>query len=119
MNIVPIIRCKDIGLSVAFYTGVLDFEVMNPDSDFPYKVLVRENQRLDLSALSGDGVFGSKVLVIVDDVDRLYKTIKERGLDLNGKSGVHRAPVDQTWGMREFYVDDPDGNTVRFAQIIS
>jgi hypothetical protein len=29
---------------------------------------------------------------------------------------VHEGPVDQTWGTREFYVDDPDGNTLRFVQ---
>jgi hypothetical protein len=28
---------------------------------------------------------------------------------------VHAAPVDQTWGTREFYVSDPDGNTLRFT----
>jgi hypothetical protein len=29
---------------------------------------------------------------------------------------VHAGPIDQTWGTREFYVDDPDGNTLRFTQ---
>jgi len=29
---------------------------------------------------------------------------------------VHQGPVDQTWGAREFYADDPSGNTVRFIQ---
>jgi hypothetical protein len=27
---------------------------------------------------------------------------------------VHLAPLDQTWGTREVYVDDPDGNTLCF-----
>ena len=31
-------------------------------------------------------------------------------------SEVHERPVDQTWGTRELYVDDPDGNTIRFVQ---
>jgi catechol 2,3-dioxygenase-like lactoylglutathione lyase family enzyme len=119
MNIVPIIRCTDIERSLSYYTKVLDFELLNPESEFPYKVLMRENQRLDLSSLSGDGVFGSRVLIVVEDVDSLYAKFIERGLDLAGKSGVHRAPIDQTWGMREFYVDDPDGNTLRFAQEIA
>ena len=29
---------------------------------------------------------------------------------------VHEGPIDQSWGTREFYVDDPDGNTLRFTQ---
>jgi len=29
---------------------------------------------------------------------------------------VHLGPVDQTWGTREFYVTDLEGNTLRFMQ---
>jgi hypothetical protein len=29
---------------------------------------------------------------------------------------VHEGPIDQTWGTREFYVEDLDGNTLRFTQ---
>jgi len=36
------------------------------------------------------------------------------GLDTSRQSG---SPVDQTWGTREFYVTDPDGNTLRFRQL--
>jgi len=118
MNIVPVIRCSDFERSVAFYTKILDFELIYGTADFPYGVLIRGGARLDLSALTGDGVFGSKVLVFVDDVDEIYRKLISRGLDVSGKSGVHRIPIDQTWGMREFYVDDPDGNTVRFASEI-
>jgi hypothetical protein len=34
------------------------------------------------------------------------------------ESPVHNSPVDQTWGAREFYVNDPAGNTLRFAQSV-
>jgi hypothetical protein len=27
-------------------------------------------------------------------------------------------PIDQSWGMREFYVTDPSGNTLRFGKFI-
>jgi hypothetical protein len=29
---------------------------------------------------------------------------------------VHEGPIDQSWGMREFYVTDEDGNTLRFGR---
>ncbi|WP_432327650.1 hypothetical protein ACRQ5D_30765 [Mucilaginibacter sp. P25] len=32
------------------------------------------------------------------------------------ESPVHQGPTDQTWGTREFYVTDTDGNTLRFCQ---
>jgi catechol 2,3-dioxygenase-like lactoylglutathione lyase family enzyme len=118
MNIIPTIRCMDIKRSISFYTEILDFEALNPGS---YNVLIRNKARLDLSFHSGDGVFSSRVLIIVDDVDQLYQKLIARGLDLSGKkdSPVHQSPVNQTWGMREFYADDPDGNTVRFAQPVA
>jgi len=33
----------------------------------------------------------------------------------NPESPVEEGPVSQTWGMREFYVRDPDGDTLRLA----
>ena len=29
---------------------------------------------------------------------------------------VHEGPIDQSWGTREVYGDDPDGNTLRLTQ---
>ena len=53
----------------------------------------------------------------VDDIDRLFHSLIARGLTTPGKpdSPVEESPVDQTWGMREFYVKDPDGNSLRFG----
>jgi len=53
-------------------------------------------------------------------VDALFAKYKDRGLDTSAKldSPVHQGPVDQTWGRRELYVTDPDGNTLRFCQNI-
>lgn len=117
MNIIPIIKCTDIDKSISFYTQVLDFEVLNPDEDFPYRLLVRESARLDISSL--DGGIVSCVYIEVENVDDLFKKFVQRGLDISeDKSGVHGGPIDQTWGMREFYVEDPDLNTLRFGQEI-
>lgn len=118
-NIIPIIRCSDIERSVAFYTHVLDFELPDPDLSFKYVVLTREGSRLDLSAHAGDGVFGSRVNIMVNQIDMLFERFLSRGLDTQDKrdSPVHQEPTDQTWGTREFYVDDPDGNTIRFFQL--
>ncbi len=119
MNIIPVIKCRDINESLHFYTKVLDFEIEDQgEDDFPYKILYREGARIDISTGSGDGVFGSCVVIEVEEVDNLFKKFIKRGLDVSDKSGVHRQPIDQTWGMREFYVEDPNGNTLRFGQVI-
>jgi len=117
MNIIPIIRCKDIERSISFYTQVLDFEVLNPDEEFPYKLLIREGARLDISSI--DGGIDSCVYIEVENVDDLFKKFVQRGLNISSdKSGVHGGPIDQTWGWREFYVTDSSGNTLRFCKRI-
>ena len=56
-------------------------------------------------------------MVTADDVDALVRKFLARGLvPPTHKGPVHHGPTDQTWGTREFYVDDPDGNTLRFTQ---
>jgi uncharacterized glyoxalase superfamily protein PhnB len=81
--------------------------------------LVIGEAEIQLSVLSGDSVFECAINVLVDDVDELFSTLVHRGLDTSGKksSPVHQGPLDQTWGMREFYVNDPNGNTLRFRQL--
>jgi catechol 2,3-dioxygenase-like lactoylglutathione lyase family enzyme len=122
MKIVPVIKCGDLQRSLHFYTEVLDFERKWPgyeDREMTngVKHLVRDGAELQLSRHAGDGVFGSVNRVYVDDVDERYLTFRTRGLDttLRPESPIHTAPVDQTWGLREFAVTDPDGNNLSFC----
>ena len=121
MSVVPVIRCTNMGRSLAFYTGVLDFRLKYPGQSQADVVIDITNEvaELQLSVLVGDGVFGSATNIGVNDVDTLFAKYMARGLDTSSKpdSPVHQGPVDQTWGKREFYVTDPDGNTLRFGQV--
>ncbi|MBI2262859.1 MAG: VOC family protein [Caulobacterales bacterium] len=121
MAIIPTVKSGDIDRSIAFYTGVLDFELHGrwPDAGDPaFATLTRGDDVLYLSSHSGDGVFGQAIVIDVREVDTLFATFRARGLDPSGKpdSPVHQGPLDQTWGTREFYIDDPDGNTLRFTR---
>jgi catechol 2,3-dioxygenase-like lactoylglutathione lyase family enzyme len=109
--------------SVAFYTAVLDFERVDGDDEMDdpsFSVLEREGDHLFLSSHRGDGVFGQAIAITTNDVDGLFRKFRQRGLvtpgNPNAPEHVHEGPIDQTWGTREFYVDDPDGNTLRFTQ---
>jgi len=122
MKIIPVIRSGDLDRSIRFYTGVLDFERKWPGEEQRETAngvidLVRDGAELQLSHHSGDGVFGSVNRVFVDDVDERFDTFRGRGLDttLRPESPIHTAPVDQTWGLREFAVTDPDGNSLCFC----
>jgi catechol 2,3-dioxygenase-like lactoylglutathione lyase family enzyme len=123
MAIIPTVRCRNMRRALAFYVGVLDFERVdgNDELDDPsFSVLARDNDQLMLSSHRGDGEFGQAVVVTTGDVDALFRKFRERGLrtpgDPEAPAHVHEGPIDQTWGTREFYVDDPDGNTLRFIQ---
>jgi catechol 2,3-dioxygenase-like lactoylglutathione lyase family enzyme len=123
MAIMPTVRCTNMRTSVAFYTCVLDFVHSDGDdivADPAFSVLSRGRDELILSSHSGDGAFGQAIVITTIDVDGLFRTFRERGLRTPGSPDspkhVHEGPINQTWGMREFYVDDPDGNTLRFIQ---
>lgn len=121
MPIIPTVRSHNIARSVDFYTRVLDFEVRREWSELTdpgFAWLTRQGDVLQLSSHGGDGVAGQALVVDVTEVDSLFETFRARGLEPSARpeSPVHQGPVDQTWGTREFYVDDPDGNSLRFTQ---
>jgi catechol 2,3-dioxygenase-like lactoylglutathione lyase family enzyme len=121
MAIVPVLKCTAIDRSLTHYTGVLDFDLVGVwpgRADPAYALLIRQGEELHLSTHAGDGVTGQSVLVLVEDVDAVYTAVTTRGHDASRRteSPLHQSPVDQTWGAREWAVDDPDGNKVVFVQ---
>ncbi len=108
--------------SILFYTRILGFEPKFSDvtPSSPVINLAKGDAEIQLSILSGDGAFGSAVNVLTENVDELFRAFVERGLDTSKRkeSPVHQGPIDQSWDVREFYVADPDGNTLRFGQPI-
>ena len=112
--VVPIIRISDIQVSENFYCSVLGFKKDGEyaaASDGPWYVGVSLGEcSLHLSLFPGDGPSGVAIYFHVDDVDDLYSGFKRVGLEK-----AELEPTDQTWGRRELYVRDPDGNCLRFG----
>lgn len=120
-NIIPMIKCKDMQESISFYVDILDFSLVGTWQEVgspSFSILQRKGEELHLSTHSGDGAFGGVFSIMVDDLQGLYKMYIKKGLDTSNKeeSPVHQSPVDQTWGNKEFYVNDPNGNTIRFIE---
>jgi len=75
-----------------------------------YMGLTREGVKLHVSSFSGDGVSGGVVFLLVDNVDALHAELVAKGVPIT------LAPTDQSWGNREMYVKDADGNSIRFVR---
>lgn len=75
-----------------------------------YIGLSRDGVWLHISSFSGDGVSGGVANLIVEDVDALHKEFVAKAVRIDS------GPVDQSWGTREMYVKDTDGNCIRFIQ---
>jgi hypothetical protein len=122
MKLIPLFKVTDMRAAIRHYTEVLDFVMTCPDDtpDSPVVDLGHDEMELQITTHENPKLFGSVVYVPVNDVDSLFAKFRSRGLDISGKSDspVHTGPVDQTWRRREFYVTDPDGNTLRYCQEI-
>ena len=111
---VPLLHVSNAEVAVQHYCKGLGFRkefAHRPDGvtgDPCYMGISRDGVWLNLSSFSGDGVAGGVANLIVDDVDTLHKEFVERGVHID------TAPMDQTWGSREMYVKDSDGNCLRF-----
>jgi catechol 2,3-dioxygenase-like lactoylglutathione lyase family enzyme len=119
--IIPVLIVRDMPEAIAFCTGVLDFELAfasPPEAPF-YAVLTRGADELHVNLTPMPGRFGhSSAIVTCEDVDALFVSFVARGLSVptRADSPVHEGPLDQTWGTREVYIDDPSGNTIIFQQ---
>lgn len=117
---IPLLRCTSMQKAIAFYTRILDFRMRDSDATADDLVVLLENEgsELMLTSLEGDQKMGIAVNVIINDVDARFSKYIGRGLDQSHRieSPVHLGPTNQTWGTREFYVTDHDGNTLRFVQ---
>jgi catechol 2,3-dioxygenase-like lactoylglutathione lyase family enzyme len=119
--LIPTFTVRDIREAIAFYTNVLDFELaflMNEEAPF-YAGLTRQGDELRLSLHTERRPAGQcSTIVVCEDVDALFASFKARGLSVPARpdSPVHQGPLDQTWGTREVYIDDPSGNTLCFQQ---
>jgi catechol 2,3-dioxygenase-like lactoylglutathione lyase family enzyme len=119
--LIPVLIVRDMAEAIAFHTRILDFVLVHamPDASPIYAVLTRGADEMHLALTPEPGRHGhGTAMVLCDDVDALFAAFKSRGLapPTRLNSPVHEGPLDQTWGTREVYIDDPSGNTLIFQQ---
>ena len=113
---IPVVHVSRSRAAETFYQslGFSQAWAYRPDpaaEDPCYAGYTRDGLELHVSSFPGDGVPGSVIAFVTADVDRLHAELRDRNVE------VAMPPTDQTWGNREMYVRDPDGNSLRFLQL--
>jgi uncharacterized glyoxalase superfamily protein PhnB len=113
---IPVLHVSSSEAATEFYCNKLGFQKHSAyhldenKADPCYMVFSRDKAWIHLSSFSGDAVAGGVVYVLVDDVDAYYQELVQKNV------AIHLKPTNQSWGNREMYVKDADGNCLRFTQ---
>jgi uncharacterized glyoxalase superfamily protein PhnB len=113
---VPLLHVSNAVEAQKFYLRRLGFKLefangpRGGDGDPCYFGITRDGVWIILSSFSGDGVAGGVVNLPAENVDELYAEFVASGVSID------LPPIDQSWGTRELYVKDGDGNCLRFQQ---
>lgn len=111
---IPVLHVRSSEAAAEFYCRQLGFEqgfayrIDEAKPDPCYIGLLRDGVAIHVSSFPGAAVPGGVVYLTVDDVDALFTELRTRNV------AVDLEPTNQTWGNREMYVKDIDGNCIRF-----
>jgi catechol 2,3-dioxygenase-like lactoylglutathione lyase family enzyme len=116
IQVTPFMHVSDLEQALAFFTGILGFEVRVREVNYAY--VRRETVAFRLLESHGeDGAPpGNRrfcYYIDVRDVDALYRELKPR-LDTLPAGDVH-GPADKPYRQRELLVLAPDGNLIAFG----
>lgn len=108
-HVTPIVRVTTIADGMRFFTDVLGFQ-----KDWLHDTFgcVRRGGTV-IFVSEKQGALGSWLWVHVKNVDRFRDEVAGRG------AKIVQEPTDMAHGMRELWVEDPDGNCYRFASNIA
>lgn len=118
--VIPILPCRDLDESVAFYEVIgfrCTYRQRRPN---PYAVVAREDMQLHIAGINGfdpEQSYGSAI-VVVPDADAFYAELAERLRGAYGKLpsvGIPRIlrPRKRHGTVRGFSIVDPGGNWLR------
>jgi uncharacterized glyoxalase superfamily protein PhnB len=115
ISAIPVIAVSDSARVEDYYCRVLGFQKMSAypqdaaKPDARYFGVARDGAWLHLQSYKPEPAGMTDAFLWVADLDRLYAELSARG------AVVQLLPTDQTWGIREMGIRDPDGNVLGFA----
>ena len=133
-QLTPNLMVRDLLASAAFYQNIFGFSIrmgvdeeknilvtgISPETKLIYAQLERDGVEImlqeqssmkeDLPIFSGCNIGASvSFYMIVEDIDELFQQVR-------GRADCIREPETTWYGMREFYLRDPDGYILGFAE---
>jgi catechol 2,3-dioxygenase-like lactoylglutathione lyase family enzyme len=108
----PVFVVEDVKRSVDYYRNALGFRVEFTHGEPPsYAGIERDNVTVHLQTArdSKRKAGQSAIYVFVTDVDALHRELRSRG------AKIVNGPRDYPYGMRDFDVEDLDGNSLCFG----
>jgi catechol 2,3-dioxygenase-like lactoylglutathione lyase family enzyme len=111
---IPNLPVNDLAASREFYAGFLGFDVAMDEPGF--NMFASPSNRTAQITVADKhnpgqdrGVSEASISVEVEDVDALHEEAVRRGLEI-----VYPL-TDEPWGIRRFFVKDPDGTVINVA----
>ena len=110
LHIVPNLPARDPAALAAFYRAVFGLRL---DHDMGWIAFLgapgATTPRLQLASEGGSGTELPALSILVDDLDEALTNLRKTGAE-----PVY-GPVTEPWGLRRFYLRDPEGNLVNVA----
>ncbi len=120
-SLVPLLNVADLGQSLAFYRGLLGFEVLNQAADEAgrpvwaligrdgARLMLNVNGRISAADRTARGSYEDTVLFFeVDDAAGIHSALIVHGAEVGPLTR-------QDYGMDDFVVRDPDGYELSFG----
>ena len=116
---IPVLACRHIEKTLAFYQQVLNCIIVNQregeaglewvhlKTDNIFLMLVRHTENPSQSGFTDKNLF----YYYTDDVEGYYRFIKARGFEATELTTTQ-------FGMKEFYLVDPEGNKLAIGQSV-
>lgn len=114
-HVVPLVRVRDLGRSLAFYVEDLGFREVarhQPAPDVPACATIARGGVTLLLTERDEAPFGGAVCLHTSEIETVFHELAARGVTID------LAPTDMPWKQREMHLRDPDGNRLRFAQAL-
>ncbi len=114
-RLTPMLNVADAATTIAWYMSI-GFEVIdtyeeNGEADWAWMSRDGVNIMINRRNLPPEAATGVNLYIDVDDVDALWADLKDRVT-------VSEAITDQFYGMRDFWIVDPNGTILGFGQKI-